>query len=115
MAVSKVRRSSGRQVLLLSLLAGAFWMTNAMSGGIAGGQPPKDDPVPPPPTAILKEQAPRNMPTPSLQKSGGRLMLLFTINPDTPLKDLLPIPPKAGAVATRLIDDISQVPEVAIQ
>ena len=42
-------------------------------------------------------------------------MLWFTINPDASLKELLPIPPKAGAVAPRLIDDISQVPEVAFQ
>src|SRR5437868_13450686 len=112
MADSKIRQSSGRRMLMLCLLAGAFCVANVLSGGNAGGQPPKDQ-VPPlvvPPTVDSTQKIQSSM------KSGGRrLMLWFTINPDASLKELLPIPPKAGAVAPRLIDDISQVPEVAFQ
>jgi hypothetical protein len=76
-------------------------MASPLSGGIADGQ------------------------TPQIQQDIQRAVFLseklrptpfnFVINPDTPLKDLLPIPPKAKPSAPRLIDDIAQVPEVAFQ
>jgi hypothetical protein len=49
------------------------------------------------------------------QKEPPGIRFNFVISPDTPFKDLLPVPPKARAAAPRLIDDISQVPEVAFQ
>src|SRR5712691_4418037 len=40
----------------------------------------------------------------------------FTIAPDTPLKDLLPVPPTSKNPATPMIaKDLSQVPEVEFQ
>src|ERR1700686_4173123 len=98
----RLRQSSGRQMLLLSLLAGAFWMANTLSGGSAGGQPPKGDPAPPPvtPAAVLKQLASGTVPPGAVTST--RLRFNFVIQPDTPLKNLLPIPPKTRAGAPRL-------------
>src|SRR5262245_14559439 len=44
------------------------------------------------------------------------LRYAFQINPATPEKDLLPTPPKSLVrVRTLLVDDLSRVPEVALQ
>src|SRR5437879_4595836 len=108
-----LRQSSGRHVFLLCLLAGSLWMGNALTGGNANGQPPKDQPPPVIPTATdLAQKVPA---IPSAKFVPARVPLNFVIKPDTPLKDLLPLPPKAGAARPRLIDDIAQVPEVAFQ
>src|SRR5262245_25072397 len=93
-------------MLMLCLLVGAFWLANALSGGSAGGQPPKSEPAPAPPAATIAQQ------TPVIRSP---FIALPVIPGDTPLKDLLPIPPKARSSAPRLIDDISEAPEVAFQ
>src|SRR5262245_20522049 len=113
MADSKIRKSSKVQVLLLCLLAGVLLMANAFSGGVAGGQPTQSQSVP---AALPLEPPPAPVPhPPAASESLPRFRFTFVINPDAPLRDLLPIPPKASAGAPRLIEDISQVPEVAFQ
>src|SRR5262245_59245888 len=105
MADCKIRRSSVRK-MLLGLPAGVLLVGTALLGGSAGGQTPKDppQPTPAPPVAALKEIG-------GLSRSSR---FHFVISPDTPLKDLLPLAPKVRA-GPRLIDDISQVPEIAFQ
>src|SRR5207249_3591971 len=47
---------------------------------------------------------------------GGSFRFSFNIDPNTPLQDLLPAPPKAlGQSRLRLIDDPTQAPELAFQ
>jgi hypothetical protein len=94
-------------------MAGGLWMGTAFSGGTADGQTLNN--LPPPLVPPTANAGPKFVTVPSAQAMPVRAPFHFTINPDTPLKDLLPIPPKARTIAPRLIDDIAQVPEVAFQ
>lgn len=107
-------RFSGRQKSLCILLAGLFglWIVSVFSSGDLKAQTS----VASPPQRVL----PTAMPAPGLPvpppMAAPRIAFNFTIAANTPLKDLLPVPPKAMlAHSPRLIDDISQVPEVAFQ
>ena len=114
MADSKRNCGRFKGTTIFFLLAGVLWIANAFNGGRAGGQPPQDGPAPP--AAILTQPTPPFVapPAPALNVP-GQARFRFDISPDTLLRDLLPIPPKARAAAARVIDDISQVPEVAFQ
>src|SRR4029077_9003052 len=90
-----------RRTATFALLAGALWMGDAFNGGSAGGQPPKSEPTPPPAADFTVKAITRLFAPP-------RQGFNFVISPDTPLKDLLPIPPRVSAGGPRLIDDISQ-------
>jgi hypothetical protein len=113
------RKPKVMRMLFVILLVGSLWMGNALTGKLAGGQPPKIEPqsITVPPTANLVQPTPvfAAPPPPIPRAAPVRTPFNFVINPDTPLKDLLPIPPKARAAEPRLIDDIAQVPEVAFQ
>ena len=102
-------------MLILAPVLGSLWMGSALIEGIATGQTPPSQ-LPPtvvPPAAGFQPPPPPPVFTGSVR---GRLGFNFTIQRDTPLKDLLPIPPKASAGMKPLfMDDISQVPEVAFQ
>src|SRR4051812_13929358 len=82
----KLRRFSGRQMLLPCLSVGWLLMGNALSGGDASGQSPKDQaqPTPVPTTAVLTR------PTPATVPASARMPFDFDISPDTLLRDLLP-------------------------
>src|SRR5947209_17303481 len=92
----RCRRSGGRAMLLLCLLGACLGMGNVLSGGNAGGQPPQEQ-VPPPPTANGAQPAPVLFSQLAPALSGSRTVFNFVINPDTPLEELLPIPPTASA------------------
>lgn len=63
--------------------------------------------IPPPPVAPPTGFAPTPPPSPRLQ---------FTIDPKTPLKDLLPIAPKTkAALGPVLSDDLAKIPEIDFQ
>ncbi len=72
--------------------------------------PPFNGLQPPPPPPVL------NPPPGFVPAIPPPVSLQFTIDPKTPLKDLLPTPPKATPARGPLLsDDLSQVPEVAFQ
>lgn len=79
-------------------------------------QPPASPPsVPSPPDPFAgstsKPDAPRREPRPPLPPP-----LTFTIDPKTPLKDLLPTPPKSQRIASPLNgNNLSRVPEVQFE
>jgi hypothetical protein len=95
-----VRQSRGTT----TLLAGALWMGIVLAGTADGQAPPLATPL-----------APQSTPVPPPPAPAPRVAFKFVISPDIPLKDLLPIPPKAKPAVPGLIEDISQVPEVAFQ
>jgi hypothetical protein len=96
------RKPCTRRIAMVAL-AGSLCMSSASTNG----QPAKEPPPPTPPAAIEVRTF--------LGGLNDKNRFNFVIQPDTPLKDLLPIPPKAKQPAPRLVDDISQVPEVAFQ
>ena len=72
-----------------------------------GAQPPGPEPTPP---ILQNPPAVFDGPAPPPQR------FQITIDPKTPLKDLLPTPPKAKAVARRgPADDLASVPELDLQ
>jgi len=80
------------------LVLALFWTEAVLSGGKACGQ-----------------EAPETRTT-SVIARAQEGPFRFIINPDTPLKDLLPVAPKdIPHKEPQLIDDISQVPEIAFQ
>jgi hypothetical protein len=123
MADSKPCLRQSRRIMTWSLLvlAASLWLGNALSGGNAGGQPPKEQPPPSPlPTAnvkdTVKQLVPVMAPTPPVAVSATRVAFNFVIKPDAPLKDLLPASPRTtGRSGALLVEDLSQVPEVAFQ
>jgi hypothetical protein len=94
-----------------TLLAGVLWMANELPD--AHGQTSKQLPVSPRPSSA--ELVQRFVAVSSTQVARSTPAFNFAIAPDTPIQELLPIPPKAKLAAPRLIDDIAQVPEVAFQ
>ena len=77
--------------------------------------PPPASEAPPaavPPPALPPDSAPAA--PPALFAPGSRFN--FKVDPKTPVKDLLPVPPKAQAVGgPALADDLSKVPEVEFE
>jgi hypothetical protein len=106
------RKLGIRRATIFVVLAGVVWITSPLFGGRVGGQPPTEPPPPPtpPPVPNLNQKVQGG-----LEDIRPRPRFNFEISPDTLLRDLLPMPPKARAEAPRLIDDISQVPEIALQ
>lgn len=96
--------------LLLALGLLAFAGVNSV---MAEEKPAAPAPsVPPPPVPVVVE-APQLVPP----QAFGRFPGEFRITPQTPLKDLLPVPPKAARQpsAPVLVETLTQVPEVEFQ
>jgi hypothetical protein len=122
MADSKPRvAQSGNKGLLLPILFVSFLGGVLLSGADAGGQTPQELPVP-----RAAEKAPPTMPgtlapAEPVAAAPDRLVrsapqFKFNIDPATPVKDLLPIPPKKLADSKLiLVEDLSQVREITFQ
>ncbi len=115
------KKGRALKMLILPLLMGSVWLASSMAVRYVGGQTPNGPPPPIPankeifsqpiPPRIRPPAVPAMMPP---QAPPARFQ--FTIKADTALTDLLPIPPKgSGQTSPRLIDNISQVPEVGFQ
>jgi hypothetical protein len=99
-------------VLMVFALAGPGF------GSPQAPQPvPTDAPriVPAVPVPTLQPQP--QQPTPNFIAAGpGGLRFQFKIDPNTPLNDLLPVPPKVRRLAGPVLtDDLAQVPEILFQ
>jgi hypothetical protein len=104
----------GRHAPFLVLLVGFLWMGSAWPAGYVDGQTTKDQPAPS--QILVADPVPVIQVPPAPRELNRRIAFHFVINPDTPPKDLLPIPPKAKLqVKSLLVEDLSQVPEVAFQ
>ena len=125
----------GRLVLVLFVLGALAWPADRglqaqepkrqveikkTEGPIDKGPPAMKQP-PPPAVIELKEAELKLL---DVRMAEVRQMLIkeavqrfhFKIDPNTPLKDLLPTPPKSGTPAGPLVsEDLSQVPEVAFE
>ena len=126
MADSKrmAERFGARQVSLFIVLAGlvGVWIVSVFSsGGDVKSQTFAALPRQPvSPQSLQKASTQKRVMTTTVATTVAvaprPIAFHFTIAPNTPLKDLLPLPPHAMlAQSPRLIDDISQVPEVAFQ
>jgi hypothetical protein len=84
---------------------------------LQGGGAPRDlQQLPPGKVAIGVADGPRFQPPAFGAPSGLGVRFRFTIDPKTPLKDLLPVAPKFyRGLGPDLTDDLSRVPEVVFQ
>lgn len=94
---------------------------------ILGGLRAQEEKSAPPPAPRPAPAAPTTAPPPAVEQPTPLQFqpqafvippakrFQFKIAPDTPLKDLLPVPPKTHKADPVLVDDLAQVPEVEFQ
>ena len=110
-------------MLLACLMAVVYGMLIFPSGGSVDGQTPRDPALAPAPPAKKSEPLPAPWLPVTLEAleplSPGSfarpISFNFTIKADTPLKDLLPTPPKSRSWWVLDDEGLSQIPEVAFQ
>jgi hypothetical protein len=108
------RQLRGRHSPFLVVLVGFLWMGIAWPGGHVDGQTTKGQPAQS--QILIADPVTVTQIPPAVRVLTQRIAFHFVINPDTPLKDLLPVPPKAQSqFKPLLVEDLSQVPEVAFQ
>src|SRR6185437_7763762 len=105
-------RTSHRLLLVLGVLTWPALMNLHAQPGPAPSPPPLPPPAPSTPGQPDSKPLPPSMAQPTFPINPLR----FTIDPKTPLKDLLPVPPKVKKIAGPLLDnDLTHVPEVQFQ